>query len=187
MILLAIIILGGAGCLYFIRIDWRRFGFLYIASAISANILCFIFTIVGFYYFPDNVLHKGLPFPYGLVSTVFPMLVMLGVRYSPEKWVWKIPYYWTIIHLGVLGEVILKSTSIFDFKPKWDLWDSYTLWWIYYLLFELLGGKVIPKHLRKPIPSESFRYGQWAWIVSHVILIITLFLAGVYVGVTVMK
>jgi len=89
--------------------------------------------------------------------------------------------------LGVLGEVILKGTSIFRFEPEWDLWDSYTLWWIYYLLFELIGGKVIPSHLRKPILSESFRYGRWAWIVFHIIVIITIFLAGVYVGVTVIK
>ena len=77
---------------------------------------------------------------------------MFGVRYSPEKWGWKIPFYWGIVHLGVLGEVILKGTSIFRFEPEWDLWDSYTLWWIYYLLFELIGGKVIPKPPKKTNP-----------------------------------
>jgi hypothetical protein len=90
--------------------------------------------------------------------------------------------------LGVLGEVILKHTSIFRFEPEWwDLWDSYTLWWLYFLLFELLGGKVIPDHLRNPVTVNSFRYGNWAWIVLHIIVITTIFLAGVYVGITVFR
>ncbi|MFB9760793.1 hypothetical protein ACFFMS_21170 [Ectobacillus funiculus] len=50
-----------------------------------------------------------------------------------------------------------------------------------------MGGKVVPEHLRKPINGESFRYGKWAWIVFHIIVISTIFLAGVYVGVTMFK
>ncbi len=181
------IILGVVGCFYFIRLDWKRYGFIFLISLMSANLLCYIFTFIGFYSFPNNVLHQPFIMPFGLVSTVFPFITLFGIRYSPEKWIWKIPFYWAIVHLGVLGEVILKHTSIFRFEPEWDLWDSYTLWWIYYLLFELLGGKVIPKDLRKPINSDSFRYGGWAWIVFHIIVISTIFLAGVYVGVTVFK
>jgi hypothetical protein len=183
----AIIVIGCLGCLFFIRLDKKRYGFLFVISLISANLLCYTLTFVGLYSFPNNVLHRGFLIPFGLVSTAFPFVAMFGVRYSPEKWVWKIPFYWGIVHLGVLGEVILKGTSIFRFEPEWDLWDSYTLWWIYYLLFELIGGKVIPNHLRKPILSESFRYGRWAWIVFHIIVIITIFLAGIYVGVTIIK
>jgi hypothetical protein len=40
-------------------------------------------------------------------------------------------------------------------------------------------------NVRRPISAESFRYGKWAWIVLHIIVIATIFLAGVYVGVTV--
>ena len=89
--------------------------------------------------------------------------------------------------MGVLGEVVLKHTSIFKFETEWDLWDSYTLWWLYFLLFELLGGKIVPNYLRSPINSDSFRYGNWAWIIFHIIVITTIFLAGVYVGITVFR
>ncbi len=182
--LLIAILLAAIGCAYIIRIDWKRYGFLYLLTVISANLLCYTFTYIGFYSFPNNILHGNLLTPYALVSTAFPFGVLFGVRYSPEKWVWKIPFYWGIIHLGVLSEVILLLTPIFQFEPEWDLWDSYTLWWIYFLLFEALGGKIIPNHLRNPISHESFKYGRWAWIIFHIIVIVTIFLAGVYVGVT---
>jgi hypothetical protein len=83
------------------------------------------------------------------------------------------------------GGYFIKHTAIFDFKPEWDLWDSYTLWWLYFLLFELLGEKIVPPPQRKPIHSESFRYGRWGWIIFHLIVIVAIFLAGVYVGVTI--
>ena len=185
IIILLIIIVGILGCLSIIRLDWKRYGFIFLISVISSNLVCYMFTYTGLYSFPNNVFHGGLLIPYGLVSTVFPFLALFGIRYSPEKWAWKIPFYWGIVHLGVLGEVILLNTTIFKFEPEWDLWDSYTLWWINYLLFELLGTKVIPSRLRKPITSDSFRYGSWAWIVFHIIVITTIFLAGVYVGITV--
>lgn len=184
--ILFIIVLGSLGCLFFIRMNWKRYGFLFLFSVIVSNLICYILTYIGFYSFPDNVLHGHLLIPYGLVSSVFPFMALAGIRYSPEKWGWKIPYYWVFVHLGVLGEVILKNSTIFKFEQEWDLWDSYTLWWIYFLLFELLGGKVLPKSSRKPIHHELFRYGNWGWIISHIILITTIFLAGVYVGITVL-
>ncbi|WP_409300178.1 CBO0543 family protein [Peribacillus sp. SCS-155] len=178
------ILLMAIGCLYFIRLDWKRYGLLYLIAAISANLLCYVFTVTDYYSFPRNVLHKELVIPYALVSSAFPFAVLFGVRYSPEKWVWKIPFYWGLIHIGVLFEVILLATPIFTFQAEWDLWDSYSLRWVYYLLFEILGGKLIPPELRSPISSEAFKYGRWAWIVFHVIVISTIFLAGVYVGIT---
>lgn len=187
IIMLFFIVVGSIGCLYILQFDWKRYGLIFIISLVSANIICHIFTAVGFYSFPNNVFHGNSPIPYGLVSTVFPSIALFGIRYSPEKWIWKIPFYWGIVHLGVLGEMVLKYSSIFKFNPEWDLWDSYTIWWIYYLLFELLGGKVIPSYIRNPLESESFRYGGWAWIVFHIIVISTIFLAGVYVGITVIK
>ncbi|WP_462409841.1 CBO0543 family protein [Neobacillus sp. Marseille-QA0830] len=180
-------IIGIIGCLYFIRFNWKRYGLIFIISVVSVNLLCYLFTYVGFYSFPYNALHDHLLIPYGVTSTVFPFLTLVGVRYSPEKWVWKIPFYWAIVHLGVLGEVILKHSAIFRFEPEWDLWDSYTLWWIYFLLFELLGGKIVPNESRKPLCSDLFRYGNGAWVIFHLIVITTIFLAGVYVGVTVFK
>jgi hypothetical protein len=184
--LLAVIATAGVVCIAIVRVDWRRYGFLYLLSATTAVGLCYMFTYVGFYRFPVNLLHGSLLIPYGLVTTAFPSAVLFGVRYSPERWAWKIPFYWALIHIGVLGELLLLSSPILVFSPEWDLWDSYTLWWLYYLLFEALGGKLIPSTLRKPLNTDALRYGRWAWIVLHVIVIGTIFLAGVYFGVTVL-
>lgn len=180
--MLTLIISGVIGCYFIIRLDWRRYGLLFLTSSIVGNLLCYLFTFLGFYSFPNMPFHGHFLIPYGLISTLFPFIVLVGVRYSPERWIWKIPFYWGVVHLGVFGEYIFKQTSIFKFHQEWDLWDSYTLWWIFLLLFELLGGKIIPPQLRRPIDSQSFRYGRWAWIVFHVIVIITIFLAGVYLG-----
>ena len=187
IMLLFIILIGILGSLFIMRFDFKRYGLLFVISLLTANLFCYLFTLSGFYSFPDELFNNDVLIPVTLVSTVFPFLVLVGVRYSPEKWVYKIPFYWGIVNLGVLGEVLFKSTSYFKFENYWDLWDSYTLWWIFLLLFEILGGKIIPVHLRKPIFSRSFRYGRWAWIVLHVIFILTIFLAGVYVGVTVFE
>ncbi|MFC4560128.1 CBO0543 family protein [Virgibacillus kekensis] len=183
--LLIVILLFGIGCIYFIRLDWKRYGALFLISLIFGNIFCQMFISAGLYTF-NNAYTIPFLVPYGLVSTTFPFIVMFGARYSPEQWIWKIPFYWAVVHLGILGEVIFKHTFFFRFEDEWDLWDSYTLWWIYFLLLELLSGKIIPDNLRKPVPAISFRYGNWAWIGVHVILIITIFLAGVYTGVTVL-
>jgi hypothetical protein len=181
--ILLVMLFGTAACLYFIRLDWRKYGLLYALSALTAIVLCYSFTFAGFYAFPNNVLHQRLLIPYGVVATVFPSMVLFGIRYSPKPWIWKIPFYWTLIHLGVAGEVVLLFSSIFTFSENWDLWDSYTLWWIYLLFFELLGDKIVPAPFRKPIQTERFRYGRWGWIAVHVILVSSIFLAGVYFGV----
>lgn len=183
----AVIILSAIGCLSIIRFDWKRYGLIFIISAISGNLFCFGLTYIGFYTFYDYFLEDIFITPILLVSTLFPFIALFGIRYSPEQWIWKIPFYWGIVHLGVLGEVILKYSVLFKFEPEWDLWDSYTLWWINYLLFELLGGKIIPPERRNPLKASLFRYGAWVWIVLHIIFITTIFLAGVYVGVTVFK
>jgi len=185
--MLILIVAFGLGCFYFVRLDWKRYGAVYLIAAIAANALCYALTYVGMYSFPENEWHDSLLIPHGLVSTLFPFIAMFGVRFSPERWVWKIPFYWGVVHLGVAGEVVLKQTSIFAFAKEWDLWDSYTLWWIFYLLMEALSGKIVPASKRKPIRAESFRYGRWAWIVFHAIVVTTIFLAGVYVGVTVVN
>lgn len=186
-ILLAVILLSAAGCLAIIRFDWKRYGLIYLISAVTGNLLCFSLTYIGFYTFFNYLLEDYSITPVLLVSTLFPLIALFAIRYSPKLWIWKIPFYWGIIHLGLVGEVILKNSVIFKFEAEWDLWDSYTLWWINYLLFELLGGKIVPPEKRKPLNAESFRYGAWAWILLHFIFITTIFLAGIYVGVTVFK
>jgi hypothetical protein len=121
--------------------------------------------------------------PVTIVTLSFPILVLLGVRYSPEKWGWKIPFYWTIIHIGMFAEIAaLNQTRLIEYNYKWDSWDSYTWWWIYFLIFEWIGSTIIPSNLRKPINFRYLQFGRIGWMIIHFVLIITIFLAGYYLG-----
>ena len=80
-----------------------------------------------------------------------------------------------------------RYTNIIKYEPSWDLWDSYSAWWIFLLLFEWIGGKVIPASARAPISEEAFAFGGWAWFLFHGIVLLTTFGAGVLVGVDVKK
>lgn len=182
-ILLVFIVLSLLGSLLIIRLDWKRYGLLYILSAAVGNILCYLFVKLGFYTFPFRLFPAVSVMPFEAIVTVFPFYVLLGVRYSPKSWAYKIPFYWVIIHLGMLGETVFQLyTDLINYNFEWDFWDSYTWWWIYLLFFEWLGGRIIPSHLRKPISAESFRYGNWFWLVLHFVLILTIFLGGLYLG-----
>lgn len=121
--------------------------------------------------------------PFTSVTLSIPLLVLLGVRYSPEKWAWKIPFYWTIIHIGMFAEVYaLEGTRIIEYNYEWDVWDSYTWWWIYLLVFEWIGGLIVPNELRKPLNIRTLQYGRFGWAIIHFVLISTIFLAGYYLG-----
>lgn len=177
-------IFGLIGIIFFLKISWRHYGILLIISSFIAILLCFIFFKLGFYSFP-YIPFLPLPFeiPYLAMTLTFPVGVMFGVRYSPKQWIWKVPFYWSIIHLGVGTELLLKAyTPIIKYEYEWDLWDTYTWWWIYFLFFEWVGGKIIPEHFRNPIDGELFRYGKSGWIIFHFIVITTIFLAGFYLG-----
>ena len=171
------------GSLLIIRYDWKRYGLLFLISGLVGNILCYIFVKTGFYSFPVRLFPKISIMPFEAILTVFPFYVLLGVRYSPKLWAYKIPFYWAIVHLGMLGEtLVLNSTKLVEYNFKWDFWDSYTWWWIYYLLFDWIGNLIVPQKAQRPISQNSFRYGKWAWIVFHFILVITVFLGGLYLG-----
>ncbi len=183
LILIAAITISIIGSILIIRINWKKYGLLYILSAVTGNLLCYIFIKFGFYSFPIRLFPTVFSMPFEAILTAFPFLVILSVRFSPKEWSYKIPFYWVIVHLGMLGEtLILLKTGLITYNFKWDFWDSYTWWWIYFLLFEWIGGLIIPQNSRNPISSESFRYGKWAWILLHFILIITIFLGGIYLG-----
>jgi hypothetical protein len=133
--------------------------------------------------FPDLPYHAGQIIPTYVMLTFIPFTVVAGVRYSPKRWGWKIPYYWVIVHLALISELLmLYYTRIISFLHGWDLWDSYTLWWIFYLLFEWIGGKMVPASKRKPLHTAQLRFGRWGWIIVHFILISTIFVFGMYTG-----
>ncbi len=177
------VVISALGSYFIIRLNWMRYGLLFIMAAVVGHILCYIYVHVCFYSFPYRLLPGLSVMPFETVMTVFPFLVLLGVRYSPQSWAYKIPFYWIIVHLGMTAETLAQLyTELIDYEFAWDFWDSYTWWWIYLLGFELIGGKLIPAHLRRPLSAESFRYGGWAWIALHVVVVITIFLGGLYLG-----
>ncbi|GLH65419.1 CBO0543 family protein [Parageobacillus sp. G301] len=177
------VILSLIGSFFILRNNFKRYGLLYFISGLTGAFLCFVFVSIGFYSFPARLIPMS-PIPIIEMFTVIPFYVLFGVRYSPSKWGWKIPFYWGMVHIAMLLEifVLFPPVKIMDYKENWDAWDSYTWWWIYLLLFEWIGGKIVPTHSRKPIQSKSFRYGRWGWVVFHFIVITTIFLAGVYTG-----
>ncbi|MBC8059382.1 MAG: hypothetical protein H7Y18_01820 [Clostridiaceae bacterium] len=182
---LSILSLALTGILSFlvIKIDWKRYGFLFVLSAIIGVILCYIFIYMDLYTFPYRLFPKISKIPFTLILTIFPFYVLLGVRYSPKSWPFKIPFYWAIVHFGVFTEAWAENrTQLIKYNPTWDLWDSYTWWWIFLLVFEWVGGLIISPELRKPLDQELLRYGQLGWFILHFILISTIFTAGVYAG-----
>lgn len=171
------------GSYFIIRINWKRYGLLFLLSGLAGNIICYIFVKAGFYSFPYRLFDGISVMPFDALLIVFPFLVLLGVCYSPKKWAYKIPFYWVIVHLGMLSETLMKiNTKLIEYDFEWDFWDSYTWWWIFFLGFEWIGGLIVPEKFRNPIDSEAFRYGKWAWVVLHFILILTIFLGGYYLG-----
>jgi len=177
------IILSSIGTILIMKNNWKQYGILYITSSVSGNVLCYIFVSMGLYEFPYRLFPYLLPMPFVTLLTVFPFYVMFGVKYSPFKWIWKIPFYWTLVHIGMLFEVLAqKFTQTIKYRNFWDTWDSYTWWWIFLLLFEYIGGLIVSKEYRKPIDEELMRYGKAGWFLVHFILIITVFLAGFYMG-----
>lgn len=171
------------GSYLILRKNWKRYGLLYLISGLVGTILCLLFVLLGFYSFPLTIIPKS-PIPLLQIFTSVPFLVIFGVRYSPLQWQWKIPFYWALVHIVMLQETLLsdKPVQLIQYRSEWDLWDSYTWWWIYLLLFEWIGGMIVPSHSRKPIQSKSFRYGRWAWTMFHFIVILTIFLGGFFLG-----
>ena len=169
--------------LLIIKLDWKKYGLLFLLSSIIGIILCYIFIYLRLYTFPYRLFPHISKIPFTLILTIFPFYVLLGVRYSPKSWAWKIPFYWAIVHIGVLTEAWAESqTLLIKYNLPWDIWDSYTWWWIFLLVFEWIGGLIVSQDLRKPIDPDLLKYGKLVWFILHFILLSTVFLAGVYAG-----
>ncbi|WP_317450884.1 CBO0543 family protein [Alkalibacillus aidingensis] len=182
-LLVSVCLVGLIGLISYLRMDWKRFGLLALASAMVGNVLCFIFVTLDFYTYPYRLFPQLSEMPIIAMTLAVPFLVLLSVRYSPQKWAWKLPFYWVLVHGVMLFEsLVLIYTDIIQYEFKWDLWDSYTWWWVYFLFFEWFGGKVIPDHLRKPLKAEHLRFGKIGWVIVHFVLIVTIFLGGYYLG-----
>jgi hypothetical protein len=187
-ILVVGIVLSAIGSIFVLRVNWKQYGLLYLISGIIGELLCYFFVVTGLYKYPYRLFPQVSPMPFLLVMTVFPVYVMVGVRYSPARWAYKIPFYWVLVHVGMFGEVLAqKFTQVIKYNKFWDTWDSYTWWWLFLLIFEVIGGILVSKEYRKPIDEGLFRYGKLGWFIIHFILISTIFLAGFYMGIMTIK
>ncbi|MHB1315911.1 MAG: CBO0543 family protein [Christensenellales bacterium] len=168
-----------------IKKSWKKYGFLYLLSSITGVILCYIFIYLNLYSFPYRLFPQISKIPLTLIVSIFPFYVLVGVRYSPKSWAYKIPFYWVVVHIGVFTEAWAENqTQLIKYNASWDLWASYTWWWIFLLVFEWVGGLIIPQDLRKPLDQELLKYGKVGWFILHFILMSTIFIAGVYAGKT---
>jgi hypothetical protein len=187
-ILVTGITLSIIGSIFILKVNWKQYGSLFIISGAVGELLCYFFVKTGLYSYPYRLFPKLSSMPVTLILTMFPLYVMFGVRYSPSKWAYKIPFYWVLVHIGMLGEVLSQNlTQVIKYEQFWDTWDSYTWWWIFLLLFELVGGALVSQEYRKPIDENLLRYGKIGWYIIHLILISTIFLAGFYMGIKTLK
>lgn len=109
------------------RASWRHYGLLFGLAGFGALFLCGFFVYFGLYLFPNAIRPEFPVFHVLAVISTFPSLVLVSVRYSPRDWKWKVPFYWVIVHLGVVIEILLLiNTKILMYTKYWDTWDSYT-------------------------------------------------------------
>ncbi|MCX7709671.1 MAG: hypothetical protein N2484_07450 [Clostridia bacterium] len=180
---IAATILSIIGSILILKINWKRYGLLFLLSAVVGITICYIFVGLGFYQFPYRLFPRFFKIPFTVILTIFPFYVLFGVRYSPRSWPWKIPFYWVIVHLGMSAETwVHQKTQLIKYSQVWDVWDSYTWWWIFLLIFEWVGGMIVPQESRKPLDAEILRFGRIGWFILHFILITTIFLAGYLIG-----
>ena len=182
------IVLSAIGCIFILKVNWKQYGLLFFISAVTGELLCYFFIKAGLYSFPYRLFPLLSPMPFTLILTMFPFYVLFAVRFSPHRWAYKIPFYWVLVHIGMFGEVIMQNfTQVIKYKKSWDTWDSYTWWWIFLLIFELVGGLLVSQENRKPIDESLLKYGKIGWFIIHFILISTIFLAGFYLGIKTIK
>ncbi|MTI48711.1 CBO0543 family protein [Sporosalibacterium faouarense] len=177
------IVLSTIGIVYILRFNWKQYGALFLFSAITGELICIFFIKVGFYSYPYRLFPSISSMPFVIILTMFPLYVLIGVRYSPKSWYHKVPFYLIIVHIGVLLELLFENTTeLIKYDRFWDGWDSYTWWWVFLLTFEFIGGTIVSEKFRKPLNIETLRFGRIGWIIQHLIFIATIFLFGFYVG-----
>ena len=89
-ILIIALIINVIGIVWVARHNWKRYGLLTLASGLLGSIICYIFILLKYYEFPNLLIEGFLPFPFESIVTAFSFYVLLGVRYSPKKWIYKI-------------------------------------------------------------------------------------------------
>ncbi|WP_018130163.1 CBO0543 family protein [Effusibacillus pohliae] len=180
---LSLLIIGLAGSILIAAKDWKSYAVLFLISGVAGNIFCYLFLKIGFYSFPYRLIPGISKMPVFEILTIVPSLVLFAVRYSPVEWKWKIPFYWALVHIVVSFELFAETqTRLIKYEFAWDIFDSYATWWIFLLVFEWVGGMMVPEESRTPLKNELFRYGQPVWTILHVVLMLSIFMFGFYTG-----
>jgi hypothetical protein len=134
------------------KANWKQYMKLYIATAVIGEIVDVVFVKLKFYHYPYKLFHHMSVSPYTLIMTIFPFYILFGVKYSPTSWKYKFAFYMTLIHLGMVGEILAQNfTKVIEYGRHWNTWDSYIWWWIFILGFELVGGLIVSREYRTPI------------------------------------
>lgn len=176
-------IAGAAAAFWLLRKDWKHNGILMALAAAVGIGLCWLFTALDLYVFPFRLFPSVAAFPFITVIFVFPAYVGLAVRYAPGSFKWKIPYYWTLVHIVVLMEFLIeRNTDILQYRPGWNIWLSYLTWWLFMVGFEWIGSRIVPGASRHPLDVLWLQYGRLGWFVVHFVMIATFFLIGLAVG-----
>lgn len=184
----AFILFGGTffsliGSLAIMKSNWKQYGVLFILTALIGELLDLMFVKFGFYTYEYKIFPSLPNSPFTLIMTMFPLYILFGVKYSPTAWQYKIPFYMMLVHFGMLGEALSHIfTAIIEYNRFWDTWDSYIWWWLFLLGFELVGNLIVMQESRTPIPEDFFKYGRTGWYLTHFVFVVTIFLAGIYLG-----
>jgi len=115
-----------ASC-FILRVNWKRYGLIFLLTGVLGNILCYVFVKIGFYSYPFRLFPGLSTMPFETILIIFPFIVILGVRYGPRNWSHKLSFYWVLVHIGMLAETLAHNfTDLIHYNYEWDFWDSYT-------------------------------------------------------------
>ncbi|MDL4840437.1 hypothetical protein [Aquibacillus rhizosphaerae] len=166
LIVMGVTLLGAVGNLLIINKSPLKYGRIFITNIVIAVSLCSFFVMTGFYRFV-------LPLPHILPAVVcsFGFLVLFLIYFKPTKHTF--PYFFMIINITFVFEILLKHIGFITYKNGWDLWDSYTLYWIYVRIFVFLGEKMVADENRQPLNTVN----KWYWPSFFVIIFLTVLVA----------
>ena len=68
-ILLGALIINIAGIIWIARHNWKRYGLLLLASGLLGSLICYIFILIKYYTFPQQLIEPFLPFPFESILT----------------------------------------------------------------------------------------------------------------------
>ncbi|WP_078544979.1 hypothetical protein [Litchfieldia alkalitelluris] len=163
-----VVIICGTGCFFIIKTNVLRYGIIFLISILLSVSFCIFFYFNGFYRFVLPIYLILLP-----VICSFGFLILFLIKYRPTKYTF--PFYFSVLTFILGCEIFLKDVVGFIvFRNGWDLWDSYSFYWVYVRIFDFIGERVISEKWRKPVPYDKRMY----WIIFLVMIVISFVILG---------